>query len=415
MGNYTQMARPTNVLWLIDHVCYDGSLHGGGRLFMNLVPKFDPARVRIHPYFLRASSEVQELFETANHKVTNLNLGKYDPRTLTRIAGLCRQHDIDVMHLFCYSASTFGRVVGIMNGVPTVIHDFDTQVYFPYPFYLRLADRLLARSTEKAFAASAFCRDYMRDTRAVPADRLEVMYHAIPASQLDVARQIDRATARRELGFGDEFLFAAITKLGPDRGNETLLEAFAEARRKLPNAKLVIVYKPTLYHRIPEEYEKIEWARDPQQMVARVTSVIDRLGLGDSVRLVESLDHPEKFYAACDVVVAPFESVRFSSVNLVEAMAYGRPSIVTDIGEPAELVDVYRSGIKVPVKDTNKMADAMVALATDPARMRELGQRARDGAANLTVDAVARRLSSVYEGLVSTASPKRAADAEARS
>jgi hypothetical protein len=76
------MSRPTNVLWLIDHVCYDGSLHGGGRLFMNLVPKFDPARVRIPPYFLRASPEVQEVFKTADRKVTNLNLGKYDLRTL---------------------------------------------------------------------------------------------------------------------------------------------------------------------------------------------------------------------------------------------------------------------------------------------------------------------------------------------
>jgi glycosyltransferase involved in cell wall biosynthesis len=255
----------------------------------------------------------------------------------------------------------------------------------------------------------------MRDIRAVPADRLEVMYHAIPASQLDVARQIDRATARRELGFGDEFLFAAITKLGPDRGNETLLEAFAKIRSRVPNAKLAIVYKPTLYHRVPKEYEKIDWARDPKQMVGRITAVIERLGLGDSVRLVDSLDRPETFYAACDVVVAPFESVRFSSVNLVEAMAYGRPNIVTDIGEPAELADRYQSGIKVPVGDAAKMADAMVALATDPAKVKLLGQRAREGAADLTVDAVARRLSGVYEGLVSTASPKRAAGAEARS
>jgi hypothetical protein len=144
-------------------------------------------------------------------------------------------------------------------------------------------------------------------------------------------------------------------------------------------------------------------------MVSRVTSVIDRLGLGDSVRLVEQLDHPEAFYAACDVVVAPFESVRFSSVNLVEAMAYGRPHIVTDIGEPAELVDRYQGGIKVPVNDVAKLADAMVALATDPARVRQLGQRAREGAADLTVDAVARRLSGVYEGLVATRRPKRAA------
>ena len=69
-------ARPVNVLWLIDHVCYDGSLHGGGRLFMNLVPKVDPRKVRIFPYFLRASAEVQEVFKDAPVKVTNLDKGK---------------------------------------------------------------------------------------------------------------------------------------------------------------------------------------------------------------------------------------------------------------------------------------------------------------------------------------------------
>ena len=89
---------PINVLWLIDHVCYDGSLHGGGRLFMNLAPMFDPAEVKIFPYFLRASDEVVELFKTAPMKVVNLNKGKYDLTTLATITSLCKKHEIDVMH-----------------------------------------------------------------------------------------------------------------------------------------------------------------------------------------------------------------------------------------------------------------------------------------------------------------------------
>jgi hypothetical protein len=27
----------------------------------------------------------------------------------------------------------------------------------------------------------------------------------------------------------------------------------------MPHAKLAIVYKPTLYHRVPKEYERIDW------------------------------------------------------------------------------------------------------------------------------------------------------------
>lgn len=397
-------SRQLNVLWLIDHVCYDGSLHGGGRLFMNLMPRFDAKQVRIFPYFLRASEEVQRVFAEAKHPAVNLNLGKYDLRSVSRIAQLCDQHQIDVMHLFCYAASTFGRIVGRSKRIPTVIHDFDTQVYFPYPFYLRVADRLLASSTGRAFAASALCRDYMRDVRAVPKDRLEVLYHAIPASQLDASRQVDRVTARQRLGYADdEIVFSCITKLGPERGNEALLEAFASVRKGLPKARLAIVYKPTLYHRMPKEYEAVDWARDPKQMVGRVQAVIDRLGLKDCVQLVESLERPELYYAGTDVLVAPFESVRFSSVNLVEAMAYGRPHIVTDLGEPGELVDRYHGGVKVQPGDAEALAQAMIALGRDPARRAELGVNARRGAGELTVDAVAARLSRTYQVLADSA------------
>ena len=196
-------------------------------------------------------------------------------------------------------------------------------------------------------------------------------------------------------------MFAAITKLGPDRGNEALLTAFADVRRRVPGAKLAIVYKPTLYHRVPKEYERLDWARDPQQMVARVSALIDSLGVGDSVELVNSLEHPDAYYAAADVLVAPFENERFSSVNLVEGMAYGRAHVVTDVGEPADLVTRYKSGLKVPVGDAAKLADAMVTLAADPQLLAQLSHNARKGAADLTVDAVARRMSLVYESLSS--------------
>jgi glycosyltransferase involved in cell wall biosynthesis len=253
----------------------------------------------------------------------------------------------------------------------------------------------------------------MRDQRAIPADRIEVLYHAIPTSHFHARSQLDRAAARRSLGLGEEFLFAAVTKLGPDRGNEALLTAFAEVRRHVPSARLAIVYKPTLYHRVPKEYAKVDWARNPQEMVDRVSSFIERLGLKDAVQLVDSLEHPDTYYAASDLLVAPFKNERFSSVNLVEGMAYGRPHVVTDVGEPAELVDRYHSGVKVPVGDVAKLADAMVTLATDAHLLKQLSENARAGAADLTVDAIAGRMSGVYEDLCS-ANEERVPSAQTR-
>ena len=391
-------ARPLHVLWLIDHVCWDGSLHGGGRLFYNLLPAFDPQRVVVLPYFLRASDEVRRVFASAPVPVTVLDKARYDPTTLVTLARICRRHAIDVMHLFCYASSTFGRAVGALLRIPTVIHDFDTQIYFPYPLYLRIADRDFAGGTGRAIAASPMCRAYMRDVRHVPADRIELMAHAVPEEKFSA--QPTREQARADLGWEpDATVFCAVTKLGPDRGNETLLHAFAKVRASRPLARLAIVYKPTYYHRVPESYAKIPWIHDTAYMREQIQKLAAELGIAASVRFVESLDHPDPYVAASDVAIVPFEDERFSSVHLLESCALGRPAIATDLGEQRELIENERSGLLVPPKDEAALAAAMARLADDPALRVRLGEGAAARAREMRVGAVARRLADLYERL----------------
>jgi glycosyltransferase involved in cell wall biosynthesis len=97
--------------------------------------------------------------------------------------------------------------------------------------------------------------------------------------------------------------------------------------------------------------------------------------------------------------------VRFSSVHLVEGMAYGRPHVVTNIGEPLDLVERYGGGLAVPVGDAPAMADAMLKIATDSKLKASLGEKARRGAADLTVGAAADRLAGVYESLHAATHP----------
>ena len=168
-------------------------------------------------------------FDAIKHPVKTLAWSKYDVLAPVRVGQLVQRHKVDVMHLFCFGASAFGRVASIWNRVPTVIHEFDTPTYGPYPKMFKLADRLLAGRTDFALAASTHCRDFVHEQRSVPREKIDVLYHAVPREKFEIARGLDRATARRELGWGaDDFVFLTVTKLGPDRGNETLLEAFAK-------------------------------------------------------------------------------------------------------------------------------------------------------------------------------------------
>ena len=169
-----------NVLWVIDHVCYDGSLHGGGRLYWNVVPQFDSERFNVVPCLLRASETIREVFKQSPVSVRTLDKGKFDPTTLGTFLRLIKEESIDVMHLHCYAASTFGRLAGLLTGVPTIIHDYDTEVYFPYPSYLGIADRALSPVTRLAIAASPMVRDFLRNKRKINRGRIRMMPHAIP-------------------------------------------------------------------------------------------------------------------------------------------------------------------------------------------------------------------------------------------
>ena len=391
--------QPLNVLWLIDHVCFDGSLHAGGRLYMNVLPRVDPNRVKIHPYFLNASDAVIKTFKEARHPVVNLGWSKYDVLSPLKVGQLVRRHNIDVMHLFCFGASAFGRVASFWNRVPVVIHEFDTPTYGPYPMPFKVADRLLAGRTSYALAASTHCRDFVHEQRFVPKDKIEVLYHAVPHEKFELARKSSRAAARQELGWdADRFVFLAVTKLGPDRGNETLLEAFADVRKQIPNAHLCIVYRPTLYHRVPVKYQHIPWVSDPKAMRSRIDEMIDKLGLRNCASLVE-MEAPERhepYFAASDVLMVPFESELFSSVNMVEAMVFGLPHIVTDLGEPADIVNRWGAGVKVPPKDPAALSKAMSELARNDAMRAALSQKARTAAIDFSVDSVAERLTQLY-------------------
>ena len=65
------------------------------------------------------------------------------------------------------------------------------------------------------------------------------------------------------------------------------------------------------------------------------------------------------------------------SNTILEAMATGLPVIATRVGGNAELVDHGRTGEVVPADDVDALAQALVRMATDPARAAAMGRAGR--------------------------------------
>ena len=105
------------------------------------------------------------------------------------------------------------------------------------------------------------------------------------------------------------------------------------------------------------------------------------------------------YYAASDVLVAPFENERFSSVNLVEGLAYGKPFVGTDIGEAREIHAQHGVGNMAPPGDADALSSAMIGVAKQPQLLEALSARARSVADYFTVHATTERFVQLYESL----------------
>jgi glycosyltransferase involved in cell wall biosynthesis len=110
-------------------------------------------------------------------------------------------------------------------------------------------------------------------------------------------------------------------------------------------------------------------------------NILGNAGLRRRVRFVDTVAPPllPRWYRAASLFVSP-SHVDGSSVSLMEAMACGRPVLVSDIAANKEWVKHGRNGWIFRDGDDRALATAMLALAKDPVRLQRAGKRARSTA-----------------------------------
>ena len=90
-------------------------------------------------------------------------------------------------------------------------------------------------------------------------------------------------------------------------------------------------------------------------------------------------DRMPEYYAASDVVALP-SLKEATSIAGLEAMASARPLVGTNVGGIPQIVKDGDSGILVPAKDPEKLADAIVRLLDNDSARAAIGERARQRA-----------------------------------
>jgi glycosyltransferase involved in cell wall biosynthesis len=148
------------------------------------------------------------------------------------------------------------------------------------------------------------------------------------------------------------------------KGGDLLLQAFAHLRREFPEARLLMVGAGK---------------RDRQENVEFLPPVYDRDSLADLYRRAAIFVHPARH--------EPYGLV------VQEAMAFGLPCVVSDVGALPTIVADGVSGLVTPVGDAKALVAAMSSLLRDKRFRAQLGGNGRRRAEQeFTWDAVAARM-----------------------
>lgn len=385
------MEQPLKIL-LIDT---NDAMGGVVRVHLGLLKAFDRHRVAPHLAYL-PRGEVRRLFETVpDTRRLKLDVGTkaasqgsgwravaadlvgffHLALAAVRLARYGRRHRIAVIHTSDKKrAVLLTLLVHRLTGIPFIYHIHN--VYVDY----RANRWALARAAAVLANSGDMKRDFVQSLGA-GMDRIRVVPNGIDPEGF---RPGIASTLRRELGLGTEEVLAGIvSRLAPDKGQETFLRAAARVAAANPRARFVIVGDDAIFS-------------DNADYVPMLKQLVVELDLSGRVFFTGYREDMANVYAGLDVVVNAARREAFGMV-LVEPMACETPVIGTEAGGIPEIIETGRTGFMYPPGDVRGLAAHLTRLMADADLRRRMGAAARRAVLEkYTIAGQARTIEKVY-------------------
>lgn len=269
-----------------------------------------------------------------------------DTRAVVRLRRVLREVTPQVVHAHGLRA---GLVSGLARPrrVPLVVtwHNLMLATGLKGRMYRRL-ERVVARRADLTLCASS---DLVG--RVLMLGGGDVRLGPVAAPVLAPPTR-SRQQIRDELGVGDRPMLLSVARLNPQKSLDVLIRAAARWRDLVPTPLVVIAGSG------PSEAEL-------RRLVDATSAPVRLLGhRADIADLIE----------ACDlaVVTSQWEARQLFAQ---EALTAGRPLVATAVGGIPELVG--DAAVLVPPGDVDALDTAVVKLLGDPARQRDLSERAQ--------------------------------------
>ena len=304
------------------------------------------------------------LFATVKTSTASFGL-----RFLYSAANWARQHrgDYDVVHMHSGFAEYFAVSARLRArlGVPT-IHS----LYCPLPAESGLINRPIIRPLITRSAGRLDALTAISGHTAESVDRFGIRQQVtVVPPALDLSRfhpSVGLQSSKNAFDFDDgEIIVLFVGNAKPQKNLSRTLHAFRMLLDCHKNSRLVVTTELS--------------AASPDARLAQLRREMQQLGVEAAVTQFGIIDNMPELLRACDVLVAPFldsfgPSDYFMAV--LEAMASGKPTIVSAVGGMPEVIDSEVGRLIDPLNH-EALGRAMIELAEDRNLRQRLGGNAR--------------------------------------
>jgi glycosyltransferase involved in cell wall biosynthesis len=378
------MSERIRVLHLCDKFGIRGArTHGVSRLFTWWLPRFDASRFEVSLVGIRPEDQASRHLRRRGLDPICLGRGPFSPAAVTDLLAIVRRDRPHILHTHGYAMSNFGRVVGALTSVRTIVHEHTA---FPsIPGYQRAADRVLAGWTDVAIAVSESTKEFMIRCRSLPPERIRVVYNGAPLEEFKVPPRERTLGERARLGLDpDETVIGTVGRMDEQKGISYFLRAAVEVLRDRPDVRFVIAGDGHLLERHQEE--------------ARALGIAHRTVFAGFCEDVPALQ------SVLDIQVFP-SLWEGTPLTVFEAMAMRRAIVSTTVDGLAEVLHDRENALLVPPRNPGALAAAVLELLRQPSLAARIAAQGEADSRLYDVCRTVDQLQEIYEGLVRRRAP----------
>jgi glycosyltransferase involved in cell wall biosynthesis len=322
-----------------------------------------------------------ERLKSAGTKVYNLQRrAGIDTLLVKRLRGLIKEESPDILNPHQYTPYFYSVIsAALLSKRPKVVFTEHGRFYPDTMKWKRVIFNQVANIfTDEIVGVSEFSKKALVDVERFPEKRIKVIYNGIKTESF--SRTVDVTAIKKSLGLvADDVIIGTVGRLCAEKNHRMLIRAFADVRKAIENAKLLIVGGGEL------ENELKAFSRD--------------LGINsDVIFLGQRQDVPE-LLKIFDVFALSSDS-EGASLVLLEAMASALPVVATAVGGSPELILSGKTGLLVPRGDHKAFSEAILYVLRNPAIKKEMGMTARAHFdSEFTFDAMIKKYVDLYNAV----------------